>query len=136
VQIRVVYPIAVDQTEVVLYPTTLKDAPAKLNQARLRAHEDFYGPAGFGQPDDGELFARVQQGIQADIDPWMILTRGLHRERRDADGTLVGQMTDEVPQRGIWAQWKKVMKQAQASAEKSGVNGRTRNSAARMARSR
>ncbi len=134
VQIRVIYPIAVDQTEVVLYPTTLKGAADKLNQARLRAHEDFYGPAGFGQPDDGELFARVQTGMQADLDPWMLLARGLHRERRDADGTLVGQMTDEVPQRGIWAQWKKIMTQARAADEKSGATGRSRNATARTTR--
>lgn len=130
VQIRVIYPIAVDQTEVVLHPTTLKGAADKLNQARLRAHEDFYGPAGFGQPDDGELFARVQTGIQADLDPWMLLMRGLHRERRDADGTLVGQMTDEVPQRGIWAQWKKIMTQARA-ADETATASRPRNGAAR-----
>lgn len=116
VQIRVVYPIAPDKTEVVLYPTTLKGGSAKLNATRLRAHEDFYGPAGFGQPDDGELFARVQQGVQADLDPWLLFTRGLHREHRDADGTLVGQMTDEVPQRGIWSHWKKVMSQDAADS--------------------
>jgi hypothetical protein len=27
------------------------------------------------------------------------------------DGTVVGQITDEVTQRGIWRQWKKVMSQ-------------------------
>jgi hypothetical protein len=47
----------------------------------------------------------------------MLISRGIKRERRDSDGTLVSQATDEVTLRGIWSEWKKVMSQdAPASA--------------------
>jgi phenylpropionate dioxygenase-like ring-hydroxylating dioxygenase large terminal subunit len=116
VQIRVEQPIAVDHTEVTLYPTTLKGVPAEFNAARLRGHESFFGPAGMGQPDDLEMFARMQDGIRADIDPWLYIARGLRRERRDSDGTLVGQVTDEVTLRGIWSHYLKVMSQDSGAA--------------------
>jgi len=45
-----------------------------------------------------------------EIEPWQLLSRGLHRERRE-DGMIVGDLSDEVTQRGIWRQWKKVMTQ-------------------------
>ncbi len=109
VQIRVVQPVSIDYTEVYLYPTLLKGVAPAMNLARLRGHEGFYGPAGGVAPDDIEMFARVQDGLHAEVDPWLLFTRGMHRERRDADGSIVGQMTDEVPQRGIWSHWKKVM---------------------------
>jgi phenylpropionate dioxygenase-like ring-hydroxylating dioxygenase large terminal subunit len=109
VQIRVVLPVSTEYTEVYLYPTLLKGVPPAMNVARLRGHDGFYGPAGGIAPDDIEMFARVQEGLHAEVDPWLLFSRGLHRERHDADGSIVGQMTDEVPQRGIWTHWKKVM---------------------------
>jgi phenylpropionate dioxygenase-like ring-hydroxylating dioxygenase large terminal subunit len=114
VQIRVPRPLAVDHTEVAIYPTTLKGVSADFNTARLRGHEAFFGPAGLGQPDDVEMFARMQDGIQADLEPWSFIARGMHRERRDRDGTVVGQMTDEVTLRGIWSHYLHVMSRAAA----------------------
>jgi phenylpropionate dioxygenase-like ring-hydroxylating dioxygenase large terminal subunit len=119
VQIRVPQPVTVDHTEVTLYPTTLKGVSAELNNVRLRGHEAFFGPAGMGQPDDVEMFARMQQGIQADAEPWVLISRGMHRERRDDDGTLVGHATDEVTLRGIWSHYLKVMS---ANTAASGIS--------------
>jgi len=116
VQIRVPHPVSVDHTDVCLYPTTLKGVPVEVNASRLRGHESFFGPSGMGQPDDVEMFARVQDGLRAELDPWLIISRGLNRERRDSDGTMVGQMTDELTLRGIWSQWKKVMSQESPAA--------------------
>jgi hypothetical protein len=89
----------------------LKGAPHDLNVTRLRGHEAFYGPAGGGATDDLEMFERNQIGLSARVDPWLILSRGRHYEYEDVDHTIVGQITDEVTQRGIWRQWKKVMSQ-------------------------
>jgi hypothetical protein len=111
VQIRVVRPIKIDETEVFLYPTFLTDAPHELNVARLRGHEAFYGPAGGGATDDLEMFERNQIGLSARVDPWLVLSRGRRQEYQEGDRTIVGQITDEVTQRGIWRQWKKVMSQ-------------------------
>src|SRR5262245_8909346 len=111
VQIRVIQPIKVDETEVFLYPTFLQGVPEEVNVARLRGHESFYGPAGGGATDDLEMFERNQMGLSAQIDPWLLLARGRHQEHQEVDGTVVGQITDELTQRGIWRQWKKVMLQ-------------------------
>ena len=132
VQIRVIRPIKIDETEVFLYPTRLKDAPEDINVTRLRGHESFYGPAGGGATDDLEMFERNQMGLSSQVDPWLFLARGLHREYEDSDGTLVGQVTDEVTQRAIWKQWKKVMTArvqtipARRRAEWSRATGRCR----------
>lgn len=133
VQIRVEQPVAVDHTEVSLYPTTLKGVPAALNTARIRGHESFFGPAGMGQPDDLEMFARMQDGMRVDIDPWLYIGRGLRRERRDSDGTLVGQVTDEVTLRGIWSHYLKVMSQ---DSSRGAMRGEARTRNAKSARRR
>jgi phenylpropionate dioxygenase-like ring-hydroxylating dioxygenase large terminal subunit len=119
VQIRVPQPVAVDHTEVTLYPTTLKGVSAELNSARLRGHEAFFGPAGMGQPDDVEMFARMQEGIQVECEPWILISRGMHREHRDDDGTLVGHSTDEITLRGIWSHYLKVMSATSAAPQAS-----------------
>jgi phenylpropionate dioxygenase-like ring-hydroxylating dioxygenase large terminal subunit len=111
VQIRVIRPVKIDETEVFLYPTLLKGAPSELNAARLRGHEAFYGPAGGGATDDLEMFERNQVGLSAQVDPWLLLARGRHQEHQDMNGAVVGQITDELTQRGIWRHWKKVMSQ-------------------------
>ena len=126
VQIRVIRPVRVNETEVFLYPTLLKGVPPEMNAARLRGHEAFYGPAGGGATDDLEMFERNQIGLSAQVDPWLLLARGLHKEERDVDGTLVGQMTDELTQRGIWRQWKKVMSQNVEVPARRRANGTAR----------
>ena len=109
IQIRVIRPTTPSYTEVSLFPTLLKGVSPDLNQWRLRGHESFFGPAGFGAPDDLEMFERIQTGLQNQLDPWLILTRGLHRERREPDGTIIAHVTDELTQRAIWREWKRVM---------------------------
>ena len=109
-QVRVVRPVRVDRTEIHVQPALLAGVPEAINTMRLRMHEQFYGPAGGGNPDDLEMFERVQTGLGASLDPWLHIGRGLHREERSSDGTLVGQMTDEVAQRGILGHWRDVMR--------------------------
>jgi hypothetical protein len=52
------------------------------------------------------------------------MSRGLHRERH-VDGIIMGDLSDEVTQRGIWRQWKKVMMQgtgAKSTTRKRNAN--------------
>lgn len=111
-QIRLIRPVAADVTEVLMFPTVLKGVPEVINEGRLRAHEAFYGPASQGSPDDAEIFERNQVGLSAIVDPWVLLARGLERERVDTDGSIVGTITDETTQRGQLKQWKLLMEQA------------------------
>jgi len=108
-QVRVVRPIRVDRTDIHVQPALLEGAPEVINTMRLRMHEQFYGPAGGGNPDDGEMFERVQVGLRASVDPWLFIGRGRHREKVDDDGTRYGQMTDEFSQRGILQEWRRRM---------------------------
>jgi benzoate/toluate 1,2-dioxygenase alpha subunit len=108
-QIRVINPLAVDRTEVHLYVYGLDGAPDELNQGRYRAHERFYGPSGFGSPDDVEIFVCNQTGLQASGVDWVLLSRGMHREKVNGDGETVGHSTDEVPVRSLYREWKRLM---------------------------
>ncbi|QGN53996.1 Rieske 2Fe-2S domain-containing protein [Novosphingobium sp. Gsoil 351] len=108
-QIRIVNPLSVDETEVQMFPVLFANASVELNALRLRQHESFYGPAGSGSTDDAEIFERVQLGLQASVDPWINISRGMNREHVEDDGTVVGHITDEVPQRGQMRQWLAMM---------------------------
>jgi hypothetical protein len=108
-QLRVINPIAVDKTEVHLYVYALDGAPSELNEGRYRAHERFYGPSGFGSPDDVEIFVCNQTGVQAAGVDYLLLARGLHREEL-VNGEWVGHSTDEVPVRAMYREWKRLMR--------------------------
>ena len=107
--VRVVVPVAADRTDVYLYPVHFGGVSPEMNEKRLRKHEEFSGAAGMGQPDDTEMFERNTDGLQAVVDPWMDLSRGRHRERVDADGSIIGHISDEVTQRGQLREWARLM---------------------------
>lgn len=115
-QIRIINPLAVGETEVVMFPVLLKGVSPQINALRLRQHESFYGPASAGSPDDGEIFERAQRGMLAQVNPWINLSRGLSRETIDSDGSIVSNVTDEVTQRAQVRQWLALMTESGASA--------------------
>ena len=107
--IRVVRPVQVALTYVDVYPTFLVGASDEINLARLHEHERFFGPAGFGAPDDVEIFVCTQSGVAATGMPWLEFSRGLHRETMNDAGELVGHSTDEAPQRSQYREWARLM---------------------------
>jgi benzoate/toluate 1,2-dioxygenase subunit alpha len=111
--IRVITPIAPDRTEVTLAVYGLKGVPEELNEGRYRAHERFYGPSGFGSPDDLEIFVCNQTGVQARGVDWILMSRGQHREVKE-DGERIGHSTDETPTRSIYREWKRLMVEAES----------------------
>lgn len=106
--IRVIEPLNVSATTVTMLPTMLEGVPEAMNLARLRAHERFFGPAGFGTPDDVEMFVNCENGMKGRAVPWVRLDRGLHREQT-SDGILSGHSTDETPQRAAYRHWLRLM---------------------------
>jgi len=102
--LRVIVPKAVNRTEVQLYVYALQGVPDAINDGRIRGHERFYGPAGFGAPDDIEVFTEVQTGVRARGHEWNLFCRGQHRERVE-NGERIGHTTDEAPQRTLYRQW-------------------------------
>lgn len=105
---RVLQPVAVNETEIHHSVITMDGGPAAANQARLRLHEHFQGPMGFGTPDDSEAWERVQKGATAGRDLWILLNRGLPGERITPDGRA-GDVSAETGMRAAYRQWKKLM---------------------------
>jgi phenylpropionate dioxygenase-like ring-hydroxylating dioxygenase large terminal subunit len=111
IQIFVLQPLAVDDTVQHVTALQFKGAP-DLNRRLRQQTMGSVGPAGLLLADDAAMYERTQRGI-AERDPeWIYLARGRARERRDADGYLVGHATDEVPSRGIWRHYRALMEAA------------------------
>jgi phenylpropionate dioxygenase-like ring-hydroxylating dioxygenase large terminal subunit len=111
VQLFVLQPLAVDQTVQHVTAMQFKGAP-DLNRRLLQQAMGSVGPAGFLLADDTEMYERNQRGVQSLLPEWLVLKRGLHRERHDEEGALVGDATDETPQRGIWRHYRALMEDA------------------------
>jgi phenylpropionate dioxygenase-like ring-hydroxylating dioxygenase large terminal subunit len=109
--IRVIQPVSVSSTRVTMYPYLLNGAPRELNERRIKEHESFYPPTGFGSPDDFEIFAAVQEGLQASSVPWLIFARGMHDEKVSETGCFVGRPGDEGHQRGMYREYRRLMTQ-------------------------
>lgn len=106
--IRSIIPVAVDQTVLTFEPIKLDGAPDELYQIAHKAYVEFFGPAGFGQSDDSEIFARVQEGLQVEDVDWVLLSRGLEREMTEGRGKL-SYSSDETAMRAQYAQWLRYM---------------------------
>jgi phenylpropionate dioxygenase-like ring-hydroxylating dioxygenase large terminal subunit len=111
VQLFVLQPRAVDLTVQHVTALQFKGAP-DLNARMLQQAIGSVGPAGFLLADDSEMYERNQRGVQARKPEWLVLKRGLHRERHDDEGILVGDATDETTQRGIWRHYRSLMEAA------------------------
>ncbi|WP_434694908.1 aromatic ring-hydroxylating dioxygenase subunit alpha [Pseudomonas sp. Z1-14] len=105
---RVLQPIAVNETEIHHVALVMDGGPAGANQARMRVHEHFQGPMGFGTPDDGEAWERVQKGAAAGTDLWVLVNRGLPNEILGEDGPK-SDVSAETGMRAAYQQWLKSM---------------------------
>jgi phenylpropionate dioxygenase-like ring-hydroxylating dioxygenase large terminal subunit len=107
---RVLQPLSVGETEIRHIAIGMQGGPPAANRARLRIHEFFQGPMGFGSPDDAEVWDRVQHGADgSDGDEWVLLNRGLAREQALPDGTHRSDVSAETGMRAAYQQWKRMM---------------------------
>jgi hypothetical protein len=102
---RVLRPIAVDLTEISHVALGMDGGPDAANRARLRLHEYFQGPMGFGTTDDAEVWERVQRGAQAGGDQWIMLNRGMPRD----GSNRIGDVSAETGMRAAYAMWQRMM---------------------------
>ncbi|MER7077223.1 Ring hydroxylating alpha subunit (catalytic domain) [Saccharopolyspora kobensis] len=108
---RVLRPVAVDETwieHVAIGPDGPPEVDA-VNRERLRIHEHFQGPFGFGTPDDAEGWDRVQRGAQGAPEMPILVNRGIGRETRSAEGWPTAHVTDETGMRAAYGKWKEMM---------------------------
>lgn len=110
IQIFVIQPTAIDETIQHVTAIGFKGAP-DLSRRMLQQTLGSVGPAGFLLADDSEMYERNWRGVHARSPEWLAIKRGVDRERVDEDGLTVGEATDEVPQRAIWREWKRLMEQ-------------------------
>jgi phenylpropionate dioxygenase-like ring-hydroxylating dioxygenase large terminal subunit len=108
-QIQVSDPIAVGQTDLYWFATTIPGAPAEINTMRLRTQEDF--PL-LGEADDVENFEACQQGLGIPEDEWIDCSRHLDSKREivEEDGTRAP-VTTELTIRNFYREWKRLMGQ-------------------------
>jgi fatty-acyl-CoA synthase len=108
IQLFVLQPLAFDRTVQHVTAIQLKGAP-DINRRLLQQTIGSVGPAGLLLADDSEMYERNQRGAAALEPQWLVLKRGVHRERTDEHGFTVGDATDEVPQRAIWRHYSELM---------------------------
>ncbi len=107
---RVLRPIAVDETEITHVAIGMDGGPEAGNRARLRLHEHFQGPMGFGTPDDAEGWERVQRGVRAGDDVWIMFNRGAEAPPGRAEpGHNAGDVSSETGMRAAYQMWKRMM---------------------------
>jgi fatty-acyl-CoA synthase len=108
IQLFVLQPLAVDQTVQHVTAVQFKGTP-DMNRRMLQQTIGSVGPAGLLLADDSEMYERNHRGVHARSPEWLQLKRGLDRERLDENGHLIGDATDEVPQRAMWRHYKTLM---------------------------
>tara|TARA_R110002020_G_scaffold134530_16_gene300394 strand:+ start:360 stop:1640 length:1281 start_codon:yes stop_codon:yes gene_type:complete len=107
---RILRPVNAEETEIRHMALGLDGGPAEANQMRMRLHEHFQGPMGFGSPDDSEVWERVQRGTKGDPDGTDIMVnRGLGLEKTSENGLPVGDISAETGMRGAYRKWKEMM---------------------------
>jgi len=106
IHVRVIKPLAVDRTEVTIYPIRLVGAPAAMNSANIRLLNVTHAAASFVQTDDLEAFVRVQKGLAGRAPEWVDISRGLGAEEPDrALNATRGLATHEMVVRAQYKAW-------------------------------
>lgn len=108
IHVRIIKPIAVDLTEVNIYPVRLVGAPDDMNFGNIRLLNVTHAAASFVQSDDLESFTRAQIGLQSDLTDWVDISRGLGAEET-ADGVSSEFATHEMVVRAQYAAWRDYM---------------------------
>lgn len=106
--VRVIRPIAVDHTEVRVYPIRLKGAPDAMFHRQIRFLNMTHSAASLIQTDDMEMFRLVQAGLASAAPPWVLLARGRGMERPESGG-LRAPGTSELAMRAQYAAWQRYM---------------------------
>ncbi|MDU6244150.1 MAG: aromatic ring-hydroxylating dioxygenase subunit alpha, partial [Bradyrhizobium sp.] len=100
----------VDLTHLTWYATALEapDLPDEVNALRMRLQEDF---PSFGEPDDLANFEECQAGLSIPEMEWVLTNRhlGTGKEYIGPKGMLTGPVTDDLPLRAFWREWKRLM---------------------------
>ena len=107
--VRVVKPVAVDLTEIWVYPVRFCGAPEEMNRDIIMQLNRTHAAASLIQTDDLENFTRVQNGVGAANFDWVLFSRGVETDVPDNQEGLLNKGTVELPQRAQYAAWARYM---------------------------
>jgi len=107
--VRVIRPLAVDRTEVEVWPVRLTGAPESISDDLVRFVNMTHAAASFIQSDDMEAFERCQEGLRTQGSDWVLVARGLGAEVDEGEGVLFGPRSSEVGQRAQHEAWRALM---------------------------
>ncbi len=103
--IRVVRPIAVDRTEVNIYPIWLDGAPEEMNRRAIRSIAATHSAASMIQTDDVEIFERIQRGLSGPGNEWVQFGGHVGAEVAWKEGGWRGPGTSEFVSRLQYDSW-------------------------------
>jgi benzoate/toluate 1,2-dioxygenase alpha subunit len=113
IHVRVIKPLAVDKTEVTIYPIRLVGAPDAMNWGNIRLLNVTHSAASFVQTDDLESFVRAQKGLRSVQTDWVDISRGLGAEDADPEiNATRGLATHEMVVRAQYKAWAGYMREA------------------------
>ena len=113
IHVRVIKPLAVDRTEVTIYPIRLVGAPAAMNFGNIRLLNVTHSAASFVQTDDLEILCpRAERAAKPQTD-WVDISRGLGAEEPDRElNATRGLATHEMVVRAQYKAWVGYMREA------------------------
>ena len=113
IHVRVIKPVAVDRTEINVYPVRLLGAPDAMNFGNIRLLNVTHAAASFVQTDDIEAFVRIQKGLQSRATDWVDISRGLGDEEPDRElNATRGSAMHEMAMRAQYKAWLGYMREA------------------------
>jgi benzoate/toluate 1,2-dioxygenase alpha subunit len=113
IHVRVIKPLAVDRTEINVYPVRLVGVPDAMNFANLRLLNVTHSAASFVQTDDIEAFVRTQKGLRCLSPEWVDISRGLGAEEPDRElNATRGSAMHEMVVRAQYKAWTGYMREA------------------------
>src|ERR1700722_14135800 len=113
IHVRVIRPIAVDRTEVNIFPVRLVGAPAAMNSANIRLLNVTHSAASFVQTNELEAFALSQNGLRSTATDWVDISRGLGAEEPDRELNATRELaTHEMVVRAQYKAWAGYMREA------------------------
>jgi benzoate/toluate 1,2-dioxygenase alpha subunit len=108
--VRVIRPIRVDLTEILLYPIKLKGAPDEMFHEAVRLLNISHSCSSLGQTDDVEAFERTQLGLLTRGEDWVVFMRGSGRDVPDSEkGGFRGPQYSENGMRTQHESWLRYM---------------------------
>jgi phenylpropionate dioxygenase-like ring-hydroxylating dioxygenase large terminal subunit len=113
IHVRVIKPVAVDRTEVTIYPIRLVGAPDAMNSGNIRLLNVTHSASSFVQTDDLESFVRAQKGMRSLGTDWVDISRGLGDEEPDRELNATRALaTHEMVVRAQYKAWTGYMREA------------------------